>query len=622
MKLFATISFRCEDLPPIEYDKEKKEDITKEKRREDPIYESPIQDEPPSGHVSVNVQPAEQLSQQDKTGQYEESNAVGADPSGNMGETVYGTEYTDPKQWYDDYLSKFSTDTDTQPHYHTDERDLNPQPDDGSIYNDPHAYYPPPTSPEPSLNEDGSKLDNDVYYSRTYGTYMTYEGDKPVHFYTDSSLSVDSDVDAGSSSTDGYTGGAITTLNDVSGLVEYNGASQSEHYFVYDDKPDGSHPSEGGYGVQDVEQTDSYVKTEAEAGKAHDAAPVGHYQPHYWPQPHWGWRYPWWYGRQWWAPTWWPQYIQHASQEANREQNQQQPQQQEGVILNQYEQPEAESRTTREPQQTQHGTIYYGATAALTDIPTRTHSYEVQALEDPGTSGSSGGIRTSSGTIYYGSTGQNTVIPTERHSYEVDTTDLGYPPSFEPGIHDQQPKKSHYTPPKKSHPPPPKKSHPPPLKKSHPPPPKKSHYQPPAKSHPPPKSHPPAPKKSHPPPPKKSHYQPPAKSHPPPKKSHDPPPKSHPAPKSHPQPKKSHPPPKSFPHPKKNPPHPKKNPPHPKKNPPPKKNGEDSGYTPTVRQEGLSYSLGGNLHVMGNTLIHTGTSAEGGSITNYVGVCC
>ncbi len=615
---------RCEDLPPIEYDKDKKEDRDKNDRQEDPVYQSPIQDEPPSVSRSGNAEQTGQYSQQDDTASNDVSSAGSTDPPGNMGETVYGTEYTDPKEWYDDYVSKFSTDPSTQPHYHTEDKDLNPQPDDGAIYNDPRAYYPPPTSPEPILNEDGSKLENDVYYSRTYGTYMTYEGDKPVHFYQDSSLSVDSDGTEEASSSDGYTGG-IATLNDVSGLVEYSGpdgTSDTEHYFVYDDKPDESYPTDGSYVAPNVEQTDSYVKTEAEGGQAAGVAPGVPYRPHYWPQ-HLGWNYPWWYGGHWWRP-WWGHYVQYANHNASKVQEQEY-----GVTLNQYAAPESYSRTTREPQLSPHGTTYYGAYAEENQIPTERHSYQVQ--EDPGTSRSSEGVLTASGTIYYGSTGQLTSIPTQRHSYEVD---LSLPPSYEPGIHDTSPQKSHYTPAKKSHPPPPKKSHPPPPKKSHPPPPKKSHppppkkshppapkkshppppkkshYQPPAKSHPPPKSHPPAPKKSHPPPPKKSHYEPPQKSHPPPKKSHEPPPKSHPPQKSHPPPQKSHPPPKSFPHPKKSPPHPKKA--------PPKKNGEDSGYTPTVRQEGLSYSLGDNLHVRGNTLIHTDNARQGGQSTNYI----
>lgn len=487
-----------------------------------------------------------------------------------MTETVYGNEYSDPKAWYDMYLSKFSNDPNMKPHYHAD--------DDFA------------GSSEKDENDVTFRKRNDnVYYSRVNEAYVTYNSQGPPTHYTDSELNYNTERNYNSYDyvlPDDY--GRPPRFNVLEEFGEdadkpdedYGSENEVSYYDYYPDD------TETAYGLEDdtTEQPadgdgdfnndDTYYGYNSPPPEPPQPEPYNNYVPQNWYQqaeshlashhfPYgYGWPYffPWYYGHQPPAPD-----------------------------AGGYEKPE-------EP------------------APPKIHYQPPEKSHDP---------------------------PEKSH-----------PPPPEP--------KKSYPPPKKSHPqPPPKKSHPPPPKKSHPPPPKKSH-PPPKKSHPPPpkKSHPPPPKKSHPPPPpKKSHpppkksYTPPKKSHPPPKKSYEPPPKKtyEPPKKSHPPPKKSYQPPKkSHEPPKKShyePPK-KSHEPAPKKSyqPPPKKSynpapkgkyqppaktgpqksvASSKVYQPEqeapTRDENTAYSLGGNLQVVGNTLIPIGDEYPD-DVNNYIEV--
>ena len=537
-------------------------------------------------------------------------------------ETVYGNEYSDPKAWYDMYLSKFSNDPNTNPHYHKDSTDFEDSSSDGS-----------------SSNAVTYANNDNVYYSRTQGRYVSYGNDGPAHYYTDSELSYNTDGN--------YNRYDYILPDDYGRSVEYNSDVEHTDYATEPYYPELYKPEdEDTLPVNDYNYSDN-TETNYKESKEVTIDGGGYFDD---------------------AGTY-NSYNEESGEES-------QPSYDEHIPQNWYYQERAE--------------------LAAHHFPYGWHPYYFPWLHghylyrgNPNTYKQEAGYSSSSRDAPEKSHPQ----PPKKSHYESPKKSHPPPPHYEPPNKSQSssPKKSHYEPPKESHPPAPKKSHYEPPKKSHAPTPKKSHYQPPKKSHPPapkkshyqpPKKSPPkksqyeAQKKSHAPTPKKSHYQPPKKSHPtapkkshyePPKKSHpvskkslyEPPKKSHfPTPKN--SPKKSHPesPKKSsesIPN-KSHPPPRKSHEPEPKKSyaPPPKSDPQSKGkyqpptkspksdpqpkgkYQPpaksqpaakksssskkvfepddasAARDENTVYSLGDNLQVLGTTLIHVDDAYQDG----------
>ena len=505
-------------------------------------------------------------------------------------ETVYGNEYSDPKAWYDMHLSKFSNDPNTRPHYHKDSTDFEDSHSDGS-----------------SSNAVTYANNDNVYYSRTQGRYVSYGNDGPAHYYTDSELSYNTD---GNYNTYDY-----ILPDDYGRTVEYNSNVEHTDYATEPYYPELYKPGdEETSPVNDYHYSDK-TETNYKESKAIGEVTIdggGYFDD---------------------AGTY------NSYNEESREESQ--PSYDEYIPQNWYYQERAE--------------------LAAHHFPYGWHPYYFPWLHghylyrgNPDTYKQEAGYSSSSRDAPEKSHPQP---PKQQSHYEPPKKSQAPSPKksyYEPPkkSHAPTPKKSHYQPPKKSHDPPPKKSHYEPPKKSHAPTPKKSHYQPPKKSHPPApkKSYFEPPKKSRDPTPKKSHYEPPKKSHSvskkspyePPKKSHFPPPKnspkkSHPEPpkkssesipnKSHPPPKKSHepepqksyaPPPKSDPQPKGKYQPPAKSQTAAKKSSSSKKIFEPDDASAT-RDENTVYSLGDNLQVLGTTLIHVDDAYQDG-VNTYAAV--
>ena len=514
-------------------------------------------------------------------------------------ETVYGNEYSDPKAWYDMYLSKFSNDPNTRPHYHKDSTDFEDSHSDGSSSN--AVTY--------------ANSDN-VYYSRTQGRYVSYGNDGPAHYYTDSELSYNTD---GNYNTYDY-----ILPDDYGRTVAYN--SNVEHT-DYATEP--YYPELYKSGDEETSPVNDYHYSDKTETKYKESKAIGEVTIDgggYFDD----------------AGTY-NSYNEESSEES-------QPSYDEYIPQNWYYQERAELAAHHFPYGWHpyyfpwlYGHYLYRGNP---DTYKQEVGYSSSSRDAPGKSHPQPPKQQS----HYEPPNKSQA-PSPKKSY-YEPPKKSHPPApkkshYEPPkkSHAPTPKKSHYQPPKKSHDPPPKKSHYEPPKKSHAPTPKKSHYQPPKKSHPPAskKSYFKPPKKSHDPTPKKSHYEPPKKSHPvskkslhePPKKSHFPPPKnspkkSHPEPpkkssesipnKSHTPPKKSHepepqksyaPPPKSDPQPKGKYQPPAKSQTAAKKSSSSKKIFEPDDASAT-RDENTVYSLGDNLQVLGTTLIHVDDAYQNG----------
>ncbi len=557
--------FRCENLPKL---KKRKVDETDEDT-ESKGYEQPQQDSPEEHLYTESKEPPIPISAtvESKDDSLTAPVYTKERDTSLPSETVYGNEYSDPKAWYDLYLSKFSNDPNTKPHYHKDDADF---------------------------TDDGGNSNN-VFYSRLQEKYIVMEPDEPVHHYTDSELSYNTDLNQNTYDyvlPDDY--GRTPQFNSVEELppptyVDLDPYEPEEEAAadpaVYDDYY--AEGDETAYGYPDPDEAENEVEN------AIDGAGY--------------------YGEE-------GAYFSYDSPEP--------PQVQEAYTTD---------SSSHFPQDWFYREVDH---LARQNFPFGWYPYFFP--------------------WFYG-----------HHSAAADasvSSAQGYEQEEPKKSHEPSPQKTHYEPPKKSHPPPksyepPKKSHSPPPKKytppqkSHPPP--KKTYQPPPKSHPPQKknygssaqistylsptkkSPEPQPKKSHPPPPApaKKSYEPPKKSHepqpkksyqPPPKKSYEPPPKKsyQPPPKKsyEPPPKKSYQPPpkKSYePPPKKSyePPPKKSYQPPPKKSQPAKPSSPGKVFEPeggADRDENTAYSLGGNLQVLGNTLIPVDAHQDG--INAYVPV--
>ena len=577
----------CENIPKV--NREEKEKTYEEQsypHEEQNVYQPSYHEadygseyKEPSASISVTLEHDNTIHNQDSL-----SVSVQESDTAPM-ETVYGNEYSDPKAWYDIYLSKFSNDPNTKPHYHKDSTD----------FDDSHGD-------DSNSNAVTFENSDNVYYSRTQGRYVSYGNDGPAHYYTDSELSYNTD---GNYNTydyilpDDY--GRTTEYNSD---VEHTDYTQEPYYpELYKPVDDATLPVPEYYHSDKTETT--YKESDATGEVTVDGD--GYFND---------------------AGTY-HSYNEESDQER-------QPVNVESharyIPQNWYYQEQAELAAHHFP---------YGWHPYF--FPWLYGHYSYRAI--PETNKQEVGYSSSS----HEAPKKSHAPPPKKSHYEPPKKSHEAPPKkshYEPPkkFHDLSPSKSHYEPPKKSHDPSPSKSHyqPPkksspsrkshyePPKKSHPPTPKKSHYEPPKKSHePPPKSHYEPPKKSHPPTPKKSHYEPPKKSHlPQPKKSHyesakksyPEPPKKSPAPspkKSHPPPKKSH-----EPEPKKS--HAKSDPPLKGKYQPPAKSqpaGKNTSspnkifepdHASVTRDENTVYSLGDNLQVLGTTLIHVDDAHQDG----------
>ena len=511
-------------------------------------------------------------------------------------ETVYGNEYSDPKAWYDMYLSKFSNDPNTKPHYHEDSADFVDSHSDGS-----------------NSNAVTFENNDNVYYSRTQGRYVSYGNDGPAHYYTDSELSYNtdgnyntydyilpddygrtteyhSDVEHTDYTQEPYYPELYKPADDATLPVpEYYHSDDTETNYKESDTIGGVTVEEDGY----FNDAGTYYGYNEESDKERKPATVESHAS-YIPQD-------WYYQEQaelaahhfpyGWHPYFFPWLYGHYSYRAIPETYKQEV----GYSSSSHEAPKKSheplpSKSHYEPQKKSHP-----------QPPKKSH-YEPPKKSHPQSPKKS----------HNEPPKRSHPQPSKKFPYEP-------PKKSRP----QPPKKSHYEPPKKSHAPPPKKSHYEPPQKSHPPPPKNSHYEPPKKSYDPPsrKSHYELPKKSNDPPSRKSHYELPKKSHlPQPKKSHfESPKRSHPEPlkkSSDPSPKKSHPSPNKSqePEPKKS--YAKSDPAHKGKYQPPAKSqpaGKEASSPKKIfepddasvtRDENTVYSLGDNLQVLGTTLIH------------------
>ena len=589
----SAISCRCEDLPELK--RKDKDTIYQEEdygyqHEEQNVYQPTyyegdnIADEykEPSASVSITVEHNDDASNQDSpsTSTYE----VEADLSLPK-ETVYGSEYSDPKAWYDKYLSKFSNDPNTKPHYHKDNADFTDlqEDKDRGLYSD-------------DSNAVSNGNNDNVYYSRTQERYISYEGDGPVHYYTDSELSYNTDRN--------YNTYDYVLPDDYGRRTEYNTVEEPVNPVPETYYPDTYQPENE---VSVTTYDDFYPQT-AETGYDAseykiDGIPIDGTGFH---------------GDD-------KTYYSYDGPSLGEDKP---------VSLDSYVSPIPENWYYRQEAELANHHFPHGWHPYFFPWFYGHHTYNSEAHakynEDP----SHGKKKTWNGQPYIQEDEKSQEHPPKKSHYEPPKKSHELPKKshYEPTKKSHLPsKKSHYEPPKKSQPLP-KKSYYEPPKKSHPPP-KKSHYVPPKKSHPPPKKSHYEPKKSH-PAPKKSHYEPPKKSHEPaPKKSHSPPKKITLPKESHePAPKKSHDPPakKSYePAPKKPyvPPQNSHQSPKGKYQPPdktpsksvsPKKVFEPEETQPT-RDENTVYSLGGNLQVRGNTLIHADDEHQDG-VNAYVEV--
>ena len=439
---------RCEDLPELgRKDKETEYEEGRGYQHEEQNVYQPTHYEgdnngdyrEPSASISVTVEHYADDSNQGSTSisGYEAE----ADPSLHK-ETVYGNEYSDPKAWYDNYLSKFSNDPNTKPHYHKDDADIaDVQEDKGTdIYNG-------------DSNAINYENNDNVYYSRTQGRYISYENDGPAHYYTDSELSYNTDRnfntydyvlpdDYGRTSQsntveepanlatptyypDTYQiedEESVTTYNDYYPQPSETGHGESEYKgdgVIIDGT--GFHDEDGTYYSYDSPSPSQDKPSTTENYDGHipenwyhreEAELPNHNLPHGW-HPYF---FPWFHG---------------------------------------------------------HHTHGHNSEATIKDTEeTASHDQKKSWNGQPFTQDDS--MKTPAKTHYGPAPKKSHEPPPKKSSYE--------PPKKSYLL----PKKSPYEPPKKSHPPP-KKSHYEQPKKSQPPP-KKSHYEKPKKSHPPPKS--------------------------------------------------------------------------------------------------------------------------------------